>query len=204
MSTRERLLEHGTRLIAERGYASVTVGEIESAAGLAPRRGGLYKHFTSKTLLIEEALTHRIERLQQMRQLADDVGDIATATVLRSTAVAVLAELDEERDLFRIFETDGERFTELRERFFSEIVEIGFQYAQLAFENVAARHCREVEASDLAVVALSSLVNHRRTQWTFGATANGLDDERFLNAWMTLVWGAIGPPANDRQKPGAP
>lgn len=200
MSTRTRLLENGTRLIAERGYASVTVGEIESAAGLVPRRGGLYKHFKSKEVLVEAALTQRIEHLQQLRLLADEVADTASPTVLRATAVAVLAELDEERDLFRIFEADGDRFAVQRERFFREIVEVGFQYAQLAFEIVAAQHARRVEAADLASVALSALVNHRRTQWTFGVMTNGLDDERFLDAWITLVWSAIGPRIDDLEE----
>lgn len=193
MSTRERLLECGTRLIAERGYAGVRVGDIESAAGLAPRRGGLYKHFDSKETLVEEALAVRIERLQAMRQLGETVADLATPEVMRATAVAVLAELDEERDLFRIFEAEGDRFAVQRQRFFREIVEVGFSYAQRAFESVAARHGRDLDASALATVALSALVNHRRTQWTFGTMANGLDDERFLDAWMTLVWSAIGP-----------
>ncbi len=175
----------------------MTVGEIESAAGLAPRRGGLYKHFESKTALVEHALAQRIERLKQMRVLADEVADVGTASVLRETAAAVLAELDEERELFGIFESDGDRFAEQRDRFFREIVQVGFNYARVAFETVAARHRREVAAGDLASVALSALVNHRRMQWTFGASADGLDDDRFLDAWITLVWSAIGPRADD-------
>lgn len=192
MSTKERLVEAGTRLVAERGYANVTVGDIEEAAGLVPRRGGLYKHFASKTTLVEEALTLRIERVHHLRQQANELADLPTPEALRDTAKAVLAELDEERDLFRIFEIDGQRFETQRERFFREIVEVGFLYAQMAFQRIADHHARHVEAADLATVALSALVSHRRTQWTFRATASGLDDERFLDAWMTLVWGAIG------------
>ena len=47
-TTRERIITEAMRLFAERGYRGTTVGDIEQAAGLAPRAGGLYKHFASK------------------------------------------------------------------------------------------------------------------------------------------------------------
>jgi AcrR family transcriptional regulator len=46
--TRERIVTEAMRLFAERGYRGTTVWDIEEAAGLAPRAGGLYKHFRSK------------------------------------------------------------------------------------------------------------------------------------------------------------
>lgn len=195
MATRQRLLECGTRLIADRGYANVTVGEIEEASGLAPRRGGLYKHFASKEALIEEALTERIEIVKTMQGLAQDVADQVTPAVLRSTAAAVLEELDHERDLIRIFEADGSRFASQRDRFATEVVAVGYRHAQLAFEGVCEHHSLDLDARALATVALSALINHRRQQWTLGELENGLDDDAFLDAWTTLVWSAIGPPS---------
>ena len=45
-STRQRLLDEGMRLFAERGFRATGVGDIEAAAGLQPRRGALYKHLS--------------------------------------------------------------------------------------------------------------------------------------------------------------
>lgn len=194
MPTRERLLELGTKLIAERGFANVTVGDIESAAGLVPRRGGLYKHFESKEAMVEESLSHRIDRLCAMKGLVQDIAELRTPTVLRSTAAAVLEELDQEQDLIKIFESDGARFPIQRERFFREVIEIGYHYAQRAFESIGAHGKRDFDSAALAAVALSALVNHRRQQWTFGTMTNPIDDDSFLDAWITLVWNAIGPP----------
>lgn len=202
MSTRDRLLECGTQLVAERGFANVTVGDIETAAGLAPRRGGLYKHFESKDALIDEALDERTERLRSMQELAQGAAESATADVLRWTAEAVLEELDRERDLIRIFESDGDRFSRQRERFFRDVVEVGHRHAQLACEGICESHGRDLDSSALAAVALSALVNHRRQQWTFGAMTNALDDKRFLDAWVVLVWSAIGPQQSESQQPG--
>src|SRR5947209_7757695 len=49
-ATRDRLVVEAMRLFAERGFRATTVGDIEAAAGLVPRSGGLYKHFAPKRL----------------------------------------------------------------------------------------------------------------------------------------------------------
>jgi AcrR family transcriptional regulator len=61
---RERLIEAAFRLFSEpRGYASVTVGEIAAAAGIA--KGSFYRHFQSK----EAIFTAVVESL--LRETAD-------------------------------------------------------------------------------------------------------------------------------------
>ena len=40
MGTRDRLIQAGMRLFAARGVDATTVGDLEKAAGLAPRAGG--------------------------------------------------------------------------------------------------------------------------------------------------------------------
>lgn len=60
-STSDRLLVAGMELFAERGFRATTVGDIEAAVGLAPRRGALYKHFASKQALLEAAVRSHID-----------------------------------------------------------------------------------------------------------------------------------------------
>jgi TetR/AcrR family transcriptional repressor of nem operon len=53
---RKRILDAAAKLFRERGFESVTVAEVMSAAGLT--HGGFYGHFDSKDALIEAAMAH--------------------------------------------------------------------------------------------------------------------------------------------------
>jgi TetR/AcrR family transcriptional regulator, transcriptional repressor for nem operon len=53
---RKRILDAAARLFRERGFESVTVAEVMSAAGLT--HGGFYGHFDSKDALIDAAMGH--------------------------------------------------------------------------------------------------------------------------------------------------
>ena len=63
------------RLFAAQGFRGTTVGEIEAAAGLAPRAGGLYKHFRSK----EEVLEAGIDRHLAETALSLGIAEAAAA-----------------------------------------------------------------------------------------------------------------------------
>ena len=52
-ATRDRVLRVAMELFGERGYAATTISMIESAAGLSPGSGSLYRHFSSKQELLE-------------------------------------------------------------------------------------------------------------------------------------------------------
>jgi len=52
--TRRRLLDAGLRLFAQKGFRGTSIGEIEKAAGLAPRAGAFYRHFPGKAALAAE------------------------------------------------------------------------------------------------------------------------------------------------------
>src|SRR6185295_4891806 len=58
--TRDRIVTEAMRLFAEQGFLGTTVGEIEEAAGLAPRAGGLYKHFRSKDEVLEAGIEQQV------------------------------------------------------------------------------------------------------------------------------------------------
>lgn len=85
---RERLVEAAFRLFSEpRGYASVTVGEIAAAAGIA--KGSFYRHFPSK----EAVFTAVVENLLQetadgfTKAVADLGGPAALAADPAKTAL---------------------------------------------------------------------------------------------------------------------
>src|SRR5437899_1202737 len=99
--TRQRLLHAGIRLFAEKGFRETTVGEVEAAAGLEPRRGALYRHFPSKEALLQAALEQHLDALADTATVLDE-----PTVDLRQQAGAMgawlLAELDRERDIVRI------------------------------------------------------------------------------------------------------
>ena len=68
--TRERILDAAVELFGRAGYRGTSVGEIERAAGLVPRRGGLYKHFPSKEALLEAAVERRGRVVDELESLA--------------------------------------------------------------------------------------------------------------------------------------
>ncbi len=53
-NTRERIRSEALTLFIAKGYGRTSIAEIETAAGLAPRAGGFYRHFVSKAELAAE------------------------------------------------------------------------------------------------------------------------------------------------------
>src|SRR3954453_19341647 len=112
--TRERLLDEGVRLFAAKGFRETTVGEVEAAAGLEPRRGALYRHFASKEALLEAALEQHLQVVADAGAAVENlpVGDVRAEALMIGRWL--LAELDRERAIVRILEQEGDRLPELR------------------------------------------------------------------------------------------
>ena len=172
----------GLRLFAERGFRETTVGDIESAAGLQPRRGALYNHFPSKQALLEAALEAYVESIalgvSQMEELSgDDVG----AEALRMGRWC-LAELDAAYYLFRIAEQDGDRLPAIRDLIRERVIDAGVrELAKLLHRRFGTTKGIDTEA--IAALIIGPLANQRRVMWTFGNSPLDIDDERLLKAW---------------------
>jgi AcrR family transcriptional regulator len=197
--TRQRLLEAGMALFAERGFGATSVADIEGAVGLQPRRGGLYKHFASKHDLLETAVR---EHLADAESLARAVGELdftnveMTADGLRPIVGALarmfLAEMDRLEALTRVLEHDGGRLGALTSEVKARAVDLSYRAAAGLIAAVAPW----IEDPDAtSVVFLAPLVALRRTIWTFGAAPLDLDDDRFLRAWVSAVVIALIPEA---------
>jgi AcrR family transcriptional regulator len=184
--TRERLLRAGMRLFAEQGFRTTTVGEIEAAVGLQPRRGALYKHFASKQALLEAAVERHLEAVEQ----ASGVMDAVPLTDVRTEALVLgrwlLAELDAEREVTRILEQDGARMPELLDRFRQRVSDAGYLATARLVRRWVGAGAAQVDVEPLAVNLLGSLINVRRSTWLFGVPPLGLDDDRLVEAWADL------------------
>src|SRR2546423_72207 len=124
-STRDRLLTSGVRLFAEQGFRQTTVGEIEQAARLQPRRGAVYRHFPTKAVLLEAAVQAHLASVQAA---LDQVAEVPVDDV-RGEAITMgrwfLAELDAEHYLFRILEHDGDRLPKIRKLIRERVIDAG-------------------------------------------------------------------------------
>lgn len=183
--TRERMLEAAVELFGRQGYSGTSVGEIEAAAGLAPRSGALYKHFESKRALLEEAVARRARVAEAAGETIDATlsGDVRTELPLVGrVSLRIVAD---DQALMRIVMREGDTFPELRDEFFGRIVSRG-QTSTVAWLRLAAKRAGAPEPPDVEAFAglmLGSIINHCVLTTLFGQPAGGVSDERFLTTW---------------------
>ena len=186
--TRARLIECAIELFAENGYEGTSVGEIEDAAGLAPRSGALYKHFPSKRALLGAALAERMDAIDRIDERMDllPLGDVgAELTMIGRLA---LRELESERQLARIVMKEGDRFPEIAADFHDAIVARGRSLA-ITWVTTRARALGIVpaDAEATAEVMADALIGRALQSFMFGERLGRVDEGRFLAAWVELA-----------------
>lgn len=186
-ATRERLIGAALELFAERGYAGTSVGEIERAAGLAPRRGALYKHFPSKRALLGAALADRMDAIDRIDSRIDVLSGGDLRTELTIIGRMALTELESERLLARIVMKEGDRFPEIASDFHDAIVARGraLGVAWLSSRAIAlGTPIADAEAT--AEVLVDSLTARALKAFMFGEHLTVVDRERYVAAWVDL------------------
>jgi AcrR family transcriptional regulator len=199
--TRERIISEAIALFAARGFRGTTVGDIEAAAGLSPRSGGLYKHFKSKEEVLEAVIERRASEIEAIRPALEmlPLGDLrAELTLVGRWA---FAELKAEQELMRIVQKDGDQFPELVAEVHERIIDRGEAQAVELIARLADQFDLNVgDPRALAMVALESLVGYRVEARMFGVSPAGRHEDEFIEAgvdvWATYV------DANVRQKVG--
>lgn len=195
--TRERILDNALRLFAERGYEATSIGEIEAAAGLAPRSGGLYKHFDSKRALIDAALAERFGQMDAIDERIELIESIPLGDLRAELALLARLALDElelERELCRLVMKEGERFPELADAFQAGIVDRGHRMASTWLTHRSAAlgvDVPDVEAT--AQVLMDALVGYALQHHIFGERTTRVERERFLTAWTRVVADHLDP-----------
>ena len=177
-------------LFGVQGYAATTIAEIESAVGLAPGSGGLYRHFASKRAVLEAGVRARVEAPDGLPELFAAVGDAADLRpALRAIAAAGLARLDSERDLNRLLVRDLARFPDLLMLFRDR------ELARLHRGLTGALTAIGVaEPGAVAVVLISAVSHYWLTADVFGGSHPlGIDQDAFLDAVADLVAASAAP-----------
>lgn len=187
-TTRQRLIDAALTLVAERGFAGVGVGDIEAAAGLAPRSGALYKYFESKLAVLQAGLEQHLSAVEDVAVDLADAQVADAAAEVEAVARWLLSELDQERTITHVIEREGARLPELRDRMRQGVSDRGYRIAGALIERWASSvTLQRIDHEALAVLLVGSLINLRRSTWTFGAFPLGIDDERFLKTFVSLT-----------------
>lgn len=173
------------RLFAERGFRGTTVGDIEHAAGLAPRAGGLYKHFRSK----EEVLEAGIERhVSEIDVIGPALGTLPLEDPRAELAMIgrwTLDELGSEMPLMKVVQKDGDRFPELVAKVRDRIIARGHAQGVAVVGRLFGDLLDERRIAALASVALGSLVGYRIEETMFGPRPVSEDD--YVEIWADML-----------------
>lgn len=207
-STRDRLLAEGMRLFGEQGYSATSVAQIESAAGLSPGSGSLYKHFRSKEELLSAGLDRLLSGGQELTDLmasAIPPGPADVHAAFDAVARASLRRMDADRDLTRLLFRGLDGFPELMERFSdSEIV--GYHRAGTAMLASLARDGADEDWPAIVTFLQGALAHFWLLTDLFGSHPTGVDTDRLVAAATRLVAGFLastGVPT-DRSADGTP
>jgi AcrR family transcriptional regulator len=184
-TTRERIVTEATRLFAAQGFRGTTVGEIEQAAGLAPRAGGLYKHFRSKEDVLEAGIERHVGEMNVIEPAIEmlPLGDARAELTL--VGRFALQELAREMPLMKVVQKDGDRFPELAAMVRERIITRGHEQARAVVSRLFGGALGEAETTALASVALGSLVGYRIEESMFGPRPVG--EEEFLETWVDVL-----------------
>ncbi len=189
--TRERILDAALELFAQRGYRATTVGDIEAAAGLAPRAGGLYKHFASKEEVLRAALERFVSGIEAIEERMFDVmalGDLrAELTLLARVATA---HFSAQRQFLRIVFQEQSRIPDVVQEMHRRAVAPAYAMtARWIARQVETGMLASADAAALAAVVAIPFIGYRLEHNLFGAPPGDVDEERFAAAWVELLMG---------------
>jgi AcrR family transcriptional regulator len=173
-------------LFAERGFDGASIGEIESAAGMAPRSGAIYQHFKGgKDELLRSAIERELRAIDELGSVMEmlPLGDLRAEFTLM--ARWNLASLERRSELARFVRRDAERLPPaLRDELYARLV--GQPYEQVVgwLQGRFARAPERPDLHALALVLIESMSAYHSMRRTFGRAPDDVDDERFIDAWV--------------------
>lgn len=188
-STRDRVVDAAMRLFGERGYAATSIADIESAAGLSPGSGSLYRHFASKEALLMEGVRRRVAEGATLRAALQTPPSepldprVEYETVVRSG----LGRLDQDKDLSRMINKDLRQFPAALDLVRDE--EIGAVHRAVAtwFQARSPQPLEDRRAQALATVMVGAAANFWLLGDIFDEHPAGVTADEFVDAIVSLI-----------------
>ena len=177
------------RLVAEQGYDAASVGAIEQEAGLVPRSVAMYNHFKGKDELLRAAIEREMRAVDELDAVVEmlPLGDLRSELTL--LARWNLSSLARRSDLTRLVYREAHRLPpELLEQLYEHLVDR--PYARIVQWLQARYDMLDDQPPDLYPIALiltQTMSAYRSLQETFGRVPDGVDDERYITAWVDVA-----------------
>jgi AcrR family transcriptional regulator len=176
------------QLFAAKGYAATSVADIQQAAGLAPGSGALYKHFSSKRALLEEAVASRIEKIVTAREQYDSGEPKAVENAVRTAGQLIWSNLTESEELLRVMLREPDELGDLDEKTWQIITDNAYQ--RFADELTRSNESGRTQIPDpeaAAAVAIASLSYFATLRALTNRTPGNVADDRYFEAWVDQI-----------------
>jgi len=193
--TLDRILNEALRLFADNGYAGTSVASIEEAAGLSPHSGALYTHFGSKGQVMAAAVERAIQTAEASFGLAPmlSLGNLEAELTLVARGSLVL--MTSWRDLIRVMAKEGDRFPQVMANARDRLFASSRQFLVKWLEGKAPRDgAPERDFEVITVIWLGALENYWIATSIHDDRPLGIEEERFIRAWVHTLMTAIGVP----------
>jgi AcrR family transcriptional regulator len=192
--TRDRIIAAASRMFAERGYAKTSVADIQVAAGLTGGSGALYKHFSSKEELLRAVVDEHVGHYESGPHAPwpDGPPDGDPQAALAALGRAILDRLAGSVENVRITFRELDQFPELLEILHARLMRpLYADVAEWLRREGDAGRMRPVDPEATSAVLVGSLTYFPIYRILLGETQAGVDEERFLAAWIAVGTAAL-------------
>ncbi len=174
MDTRSRIVAAALRCFSRRGFAGTSLADIELEAGLSPGAGSTYRHFPSKTAMLEAAVSNALERADRLV--------VTEPRSLEEAGRLSLESMDGLQELTRILFRDLDEFPDL-------LMPVIDRLLEGPVRTVAARMAAaapDIDGQAMATLLIGALVNFKAIEAVAGKRPAAVDEDRLLAAWSHL------------------
>ncbi len=185
LSARERILDSGLHLFAEKGFSGATTKEISAKAGV--NEVTLFRHFGSKKALFASIIRER-SSLGEIDAWRFVDTDVPVDDLLERNAKAVLATLKASRDISVMIMGDAWRMPETRGVTSDPGVERSVDLvAGLMAELMAAGRTRDVDPRVAARALIGMVQSYYLTRHLpGGGEPRREEDERMISGFVSI------------------
>jgi AcrR family transcriptional regulator len=184
-SARERILDAGLLIFAEKGFTGATTREISSEAGV--NEVTLFRHFGSKKALFAHVIQERSPLVEIQSTVSTDT-DAPVDELLQRNAMAVLRILKANRHLFMVILGDAWRIPRMRAIIGESGVEKGIEFlSQLMRQLIVAGKLRKMDPQIAARSLIGMVQSYFMTRYLLAGKDPGPgEDERMITGFVSI------------------
>ena len=188
-STPERLRAAALDLFAKKGFRGTTVGEIEAAAGLAPRAGSFYRHYASKEEVFKDCIETFVEEVFAELSFSDmlPLGDVRAELLIIGRTLLRLAT--RHRKIRVLLRSEGRRYPQVASRMAEINRRFGEQSLTPWLETTYGPYVHAGESLESLALMIFGPVLYYMLESDLDQHAFGLTEEVLLTSWADF-WAA--------------